>query len=347
VKKTKILTGSLTIVMLFTCIYTFAQQPFEEYGYKVNIGTLSQGKYNEFFDQDTLVQIGSVVLNSNTGQLVYFVTYDTTYSEATLQPEVVSRWISPDPLAQERYEYSPYNFVRNNPIIFTDPTGALDEYYGIVNGTLTHLGSDGQGNNIRLVAEDRHEEAVQNLNGANTTQEQVNTLRNGEMSQVVTFNEGQVTAEVQGAHDRTRGSGLENSALITLDPATATVGAQPGAQGTNTGVTNTLTGYGGDGQWASPTQLVVGIAHGHPVLAANPQGMVNGPGYSEGDAREAANNGMPAYAIDSYATRVGGAATVHEVVPGTTAGQNSVGTTQSVNNLGRSSFLAIARPYQR
>jgi hypothetical protein len=336
----------MSFCVLASVVVASAQQPFEEYGYKVKVGTLSKGKYVEFFDQDTLVEIGSVVLNTNNGKIAYFIIFDTIYSEATLQPDIISRWISPDPLANERYDYSPYNFSRNNPIIFTDPTGKLDEYYGVVNGTLTHLGSDGQGNNIRLVAEDRHEEAVQNLNGANTTQEQVNTLRADDMSQVVNFNEGQVTAEVQGAHDRTRTSGLENSALIVLEPATATVTAIPGAQGTNIGVTNNTTTYGGAGEWASPTQLVLGVAHGHPVLATNPEGNINGPGYSEGDAREAANTGMPAYSIDSYGRRAGGAATVHQVVPGTTPGQNSVGTTQTVNDLGRRSFLSIARPYQ-
>jgi hypothetical protein len=342
--KKSLLVFFITIISI---VIVKAQQPFEEYGYKVKVATLSKGKYVEFFDQDTLVEIGSVVLNTNNGQIVYFVTYDTAYSEATLQPEVISRWLSPDPLASERYDYSPYNFVRNNPIIFIDPTGALDEYYGIVNGAVTYLGNDGQGDNIRLVAEDRHEEAVQNLNGATTTDEQRNTLRAEGMSQVVTFNEGAVQTEVQGAHDRTRGSGLENSALITLDVATATVGARPGAQGTNTNVTNTFETYGGDGSWADASTLVVGVAHGHPVLNTNPEGNVNGPGYSADDATAGQNSGMPSYAIDSYRTRVGGAATVHQVVPGTTAGQNSVGTTQSVNDLGRRSFLSIARPYQR
>jgi len=30
-------------------VATLAQQPFEEYGYKVKVSTLSKGKYNEFF----------------------------------------------------------------------------------------------------------------------------------------------------------------------------------------------------------------------------------------------------------------------------------------------------------
>src|SRR5688572_967903 len=95
----------VVIALIVSIVVVNAQQPFEEYGYKVKVATLSKGKYVEFFDQDTLVEIGSVVINTNNGQIVYFVTYDTTYSEATLQPEVISRWLSPDPLASERYEY--------------------------------------------------------------------------------------------------------------------------------------------------------------------------------------------------------------------------------------------------
>ena len=110
-------------VVLFTCTLVLAQQPFEEYGYKVKVATLSKGKYNEFFDQDTLVQIGSSVLNLNTGKLEYFVSYDTVYSEATLQPDLISRWINPDPHSDEYFSLSPYNAFANNPILFTDPDG--------------------------------------------------------------------------------------------------------------------------------------------------------------------------------------------------------------------------------
>jgi len=113
----------LCLFFLITSLSLAQEQPFEQYGYKVKVATLSKGKYVEFFDADTLVEIGSVIINTNNGQIVYFVNYDTTYSEADLQPNVISRWFSPDPLSNKYYSYSPYNFVLNNPIRFIDPDG--------------------------------------------------------------------------------------------------------------------------------------------------------------------------------------------------------------------------------
>lgn len=109
--------------VVFGSITANAQNPFAEYGYTPKIATLSQGQYNEFHDQDTIVQIGSVLFNTQSEQIVAFVEYDTLYSEATLEPDIVSRWLSPDPLASQFPSYSPYNFVVNNPILFIDPDG--------------------------------------------------------------------------------------------------------------------------------------------------------------------------------------------------------------------------------
>lgn len=99
------------------------QQPFEKYGYKVKIATLSKGKYVEHFDQDTIVQIGTVMFNRRSGKIVSFVEYDTIFGEYSLQPELISRWMSPDPLAEEFYNQSPYNFANDNPVNFVDPDG--------------------------------------------------------------------------------------------------------------------------------------------------------------------------------------------------------------------------------
>ncbi|MEM0939785.1 MAG: hypothetical protein AAGI25_08345 [Bacteroidota bacterium] len=54
--------------------YTFeAPHPFEEYGQKVKVSTLSKEKYQEFFDTDMVTQIGSVVLNRISRQISHFV----------------------------------------------------------------------------------------------------------------------------------------------------------------------------------------------------------------------------------------------------------------------------------
>ncbi|MEO0901737.1 MAG: hypothetical protein AAFX53_17980 [Bacteroidota bacterium] len=113
---------SLFVLLLCAGIIT-AQNPFERFGYTPKIGTLSKGKYIEHFDTDSIVRIGSVLFNPFTKQITGFVKSEIRYSEATLQPEVVSRWLQPDPLAEEFYEWSPYNFVKNNPAKYIDPDG--------------------------------------------------------------------------------------------------------------------------------------------------------------------------------------------------------------------------------
>jgi hypothetical protein len=108
------------------------KQPFEKYGYKVKIATLSKGKYIEHFDQDTIIQIGTVLINRRSGKIVSFVKYDTTLGEYSLKPELISRWMSPDPLAHEFYSESPYNFGHNNPVRFVDPDGLAPVPFDVI-----------------------------------------------------------------------------------------------------------------------------------------------------------------------------------------------------------------------
>lgn len=121
-----------------------AQNPFEAYGYTPKIATLSQGKYNEFHDLDTIVQIGTVLFNTKSKQIVAFLQTDTLYSEATLQPDIVSMWMSPDPLSDEYPSNSPYMFCLGNPIVFIDPDGRyVDWYLNLKSGQVEHHdGSD-------------------------------------------------------------------------------------------------------------------------------------------------------------------------------------------------------------
>ncbi len=140
----------LVFTILFFITLANAQNPFEAYGYTPKIATLSNGKYNEFHDLDTIVQIGTVLFNTQTKQIVAFLQVDTLYSEATLQPDIVSMWLSPDPLSDEYPSWSPYVYCLNNPIKLIDPdgrepilpfVGTIGGFINFMNGLSTGIGS--------------------------------------------------------------------------------------------------------------------------------------------------------------------------------------------------------------
>jgi hypothetical protein len=116
----------ITFLVVILRGVTTAQNPYESIGKpmpKGKILTLTNGKYPEVIENDTVVRIGSVMFNTVTGEVVAFLEKDTLHTEYSLEPDVVSRWLSPDPLAEKYLQWSPYVYGANNPIKFIDPDG--------------------------------------------------------------------------------------------------------------------------------------------------------------------------------------------------------------------------------
>ena len=91
------------------------------------------------------------MFNTRTNKIAYFIETDTMYSEATLRPEIVSRWLSLDPLARKYPGMSPYNFVANTPLNAIDPDGQdvvflIDKEGAGGNGHMAMLFQDKTGN---------------------------------------------------------------------------------------------------------------------------------------------------------------------------------------------------------
>jgi len=95
---------------------------------KIHMQTLTDGRYDEFPEFAETTYVGSAVYDVYKKRIIGFIKRDTLYSEATLEPEVVSRWLSTDPVFHP-YE-SPYTAFANNPVYFIDPRGkSVDDYY--------------------------------------------------------------------------------------------------------------------------------------------------------------------------------------------------------------------------
>ncbi len=92
-------------------------------GKKKKILTLSNGQYEEFFDSDSIEQIGLALYNVNTKKIIGFAEEADEEIETSIDDGLISRWLSLDPLASKYPSLSPYQFCANNPILFIDPDG--------------------------------------------------------------------------------------------------------------------------------------------------------------------------------------------------------------------------------
>lgn len=123
----------LITVLIVTCLSSQAQQsegnPFARLGYKADVFTFGETK--EFHDLDVVVEIGEVLFNTETNEVVGFIEDNDSLIE--LKPELQS--MSIDPHCEKYYSISPYAYCMNNPVRFVDPDGKSTRVKRLDNGT--------------------------------------------------------------------------------------------------------------------------------------------------------------------------------------------------------------------
>ena len=111
----------LFISVLFLACSLQAQDIFKAHGFKKETLTLSKGRYEEVFTNKEVVQIGSVLLNTKTNQVIQFL--DEEIEDTSFKSEHSSRFLTIDPMAEKYPWISPYAYCLNNPIRYIDPDG--------------------------------------------------------------------------------------------------------------------------------------------------------------------------------------------------------------------------------
>ena len=119
----------LSILICFATIFTAAAQsrnPFASIGKKVEVVTLTNGEYDEFFDDDSIQLIGTAWVNINTMQVVKLQL--TKKEEKLFDNSTETRFLSVDPLTKKYAMLTPYQYASNRPIDGIDVDG-LEHYH--------------------------------------------------------------------------------------------------------------------------------------------------------------------------------------------------------------------------
>lgn len=121
-----------TLGFIFLSLSLLAQQeegnPFARLGYKTSIATFGNNK--EFHDQLDIVEIGSVLFDTRTDEVIGFVEDNDPYSRGVI-PGIQSMCI--DPKSEKYCAITPYGYCINNPIRVTDPDGEDIYIHGELN----------------------------------------------------------------------------------------------------------------------------------------------------------------------------------------------------------------------
>lgn len=113
----------ILLILLFLpvsiVIHSQNENPFKKLGYDLLVATSSKGEFEEFHDQTDLVEIGSILFNTRTKQIVKILDEGQT----TIDIPAATAAMSIDPLCEKYYWISPYVYCMNNPLRYVDPDG--------------------------------------------------------------------------------------------------------------------------------------------------------------------------------------------------------------------------------
>ena len=114
-----------------------AENPFAKYGFKkVRAYSFSKGEFEEFHDNKEIVEVGSVLFDTKTNQVVGYINEETEN-----EVDAATSAMTVDPLCEIYPWISPYAYCLNNPIRYVDPDGrtAWDKVVGGFVGIATNI----------------------------------------------------------------------------------------------------------------------------------------------------------------------------------------------------------------
>ncbi|MFT3993619.1 MAG: hypothetical protein QM660_04880 [Dysgonomonas sp.] len=180
---------TLLVFSVSVVLHSQNENPFVEFGYDVLVATSSKGEFQEFHDQTDIVEIGSVLFNRHTKEIVKVLDKE----ETTIDISSATAAMSIDPLCEKYYWISPYVYALNNPLRYVDPDGRLarDSVGNIIYNVTDRIDDNNNTRNIAfndgrsvtmnyqyvtIYADDGTPIEVQQVTGATYTNSEGNTM---------------------------------------------------------------------------------------------------------------------------------------------------------------------------
>ena len=154
-----------TLFILFGVAYVNAQtaeNPFAKYGFKnVRAYSFSKGEFEEFHDNKAIVEIGSILFNTKTNQVVGYIDEDVDN-----EVDAATSAMTVDPLCEKYPWITPYAFCLNNPVKYVDSDGREPRIYVETKGFGHTFVTTGTGDNTTVYTYGRYGELGKNKSSA-------------------------------------------------------------------------------------------------------------------------------------------------------------------------------------